>query len=375
MNFCGSDKTYTDQPQQFDPLGHAANGSNQGATGGPEARNAIFNTFGNYLPQWLQTGNQATDLAKNASAAPAWGQLQQNAGANAAGQYLGGSQQFNDIFSQFQNAMKGSQSPATQNTVNGTYLNQTPTGLDQQSWRPNQQTLQTMQGAYLNSAPQMTTNVDPAIAAMRQSAGREAANQNAAIQSNYAKSGLGFSTGNQQAQMANRAAGTAQANETEAATRLAAQQAADAQKFQGYEAERGRQTSAAQTEDAAQRARLGLLAQNYGQERGYQNTAGNSATDAARQAAALEATSRTGNYTTERANQNNAASTLADAYNNPINYLNQSNAGNMSTLSQIAQVVQGLAGGGQIATPNSTIVRQPGIYDYGLATAGAVANA
>lgn len=374
MTFCGKDKKYTDNPQQFDPLGRDATGNNMGSTGGPEARDAIFNSFQGYLPDWLKTGEQATQGFKDAAANPAWQQMQGVAQQTGAGAYLGGNGAYNDIWSQYKPGAN-SQSGVTQKTMQGDYLRQTPQGLNARDWRPNDVTSKTLQGGYLYSAPQATSNVDPMLAGIRNRANAEASDAGANIRSQYSRAGLGFSTGNQQAEQAAHAAAGARSNETEAATRYAAQQAADQQKFQGYEAERARQAGAATTEDAANRNRNSQIAANYGVERAYQNQAGSSATDAARHAADVEASSRAGNYGQERMYQNNAASQLNAALSNPLQYLNSSNSGNMATMSQIAQIVQGLAGGGQIATPNSTIVRQPGVYDYGLATLGAVGNA
>jgi hypothetical protein len=97
------------------------------------------------------------------------------------------------------------------------------------------------------------------------------------------------------------------------------------------------------------------------QERGYQNAAGQASDSAAQRAAELEAGSRAGQYGQERMLQTNAASQLSSAYSNPLNYLAQSGAPELGTMQQIAQIVQGLAGNGQIATPNSTIVKQPGV--------------
>jgi hypothetical protein len=365
MTFCGKDKRYVDEPRQFDPLFPGS--------GGPEARSEIFDTFKGYLPEWLKTGDQSYQGAKDAAADPAWASIRNNAAQTGAGAYLGGNGTFNDIWNQYRGGAN-SQSGVTQKTIDGGYLNQTPKGLDENSWRPNSVTSRTLSGNYLYSSPQATANVDPMLAGIRNRAQSEAADAGANIRSQYGRAGMSFSTGNQQAEQAAKAAASSRSNETEAATRYAAQRAADDQKFQGYQAERGRQASAATAEDMAKRNRASQQAANYGIERSYQNQAGTSATDAARRAAEVEAASRTSNYGSERLMQNNAASQLAQAHSNPLQFLNSANSGNMATLQQIAQIVQGLSGGGQIATPNSTIVRQPGVYDYGLATLGAVGN-
>lgn len=373
MKFCGSDKKYTDTPQWFDPLGPDASGSTSGSTGGPEAREALFNSFQGYMPEWLKTGDAASAASTAAANDPAWKQLQNNAGKVASGLFLNGTQGFNDIFSNYRNAA-GQQSGVTQDTLAGNYLKQNPTGTDARSWQGNDVTNKTLSGAYLNSSPQATANVDPMLAGVRRRGQAEAADNNAAIQSSFNRAGMGFSTANQQAQQANNAAASARSGETEAAARLAAQQAADQQKFAGYQAERGIQSQAANAENAANRQRLGLQAANYGNERGYQQQAG-LATDAAKQqAAALEASSRANNYGQERTYQQNAAQQLSQAQSAPINYLNTANQGNINTLQQVAQIVQGLAGNGQIATPQSTVVKQPGVYDYALGTLGAVSS-
>ena len=75
-----------------------------------------------------------------------------------------------------------------------------------------------------------------------------------------------------------------------------------------------------------------------------------------------------------RALQSNAASQLGAAYATPLDYLSKSSAPQLNTISQIAQIIQGLSGSGQIAAPNSTIVRQPGAYDYAMGTLGALGS-
>ena len=365
MTFCGKDKRYVDEPKQFDPL--------HPGSGGQEARDEIFKAYQGYLPDWLKSGEQSFQRANAAANDPGWAAVRNNAAQTGAGTYLGGTRGYNAMWDGYRGGANA-QSGVTQKTMQGGFLNQTPRGLDAGSWRPNQETSKTLQGSYLHSSPQATANVDSALAGIRQRAGAEAADQGSNIRSDYNRAGIGFSTASQQADQANRAAASARANETEAATRFAAQQAADQQKFAGYQAERGRQSNAAQTEDAAQRNRNSQIASNYGVERAYQNQAGTSATDAARRAAEFETASRAENYGQERLFQNNAGSQLSQALANPLQFLNQAASGSQGTLAQIAQVVQGLAGGGQIATPNSTIVRQPGVYDYGLATLGAVGS-
>jgi hypothetical protein len=100
-------------------------------------------------------------------------------------------------------------------------------------------TQNTLAGKYLDAAPKLTANVDPMLAGVRQRGQAEAADTNANIRSGFSRAGMGFSTGNQQAEQANSAAASARSNETEAATRLSAQQAAEQARLQSYLAERG----------------------------------------------------------------------------------------------------------------------------------------
>lgn len=370
MNFCGSDKKYTDTPQWFDPLGPNQQGQN-GPTGGPEARNRIFNYIGGQSDQWMNNAQRAGQALKTAAGDPAWAALQQEAGKTGAGGYLGGSPAFDQIFSNYRNSY-GNRSGVTSDTLNGKYLDSNIPGTD---WAANQGgavTQKELSGGYLNSAPQMRENVDPMLAGVRQRSQAEAADTNANIRSSMNRTGLGFSTANQQAQQANSAASSAQSNATEAATRLQAQQAADQARISSYLTERGLQSNAASQEDAAKRALNATKSQNYMQERGIQSQTAANEDAAGRHAADTEAGSRTGQYGQERALQTQAANQLNAAYASPLNYLSQSASPEMNQLSQIAQMVQGLSGSGQIATPNSTIVKQPGVYDYALGTLGAL---
>lgn len=74
----------------------------------------------------------------------------------------------------------------------------------------------TASGDYLKAPPEL----EESLARMRASGQREAADTNAAIQSQFARNGLPFSTANQQAQQAAGALATSRANDTEANTRL-----------------------------------------------------------------------------------------------------------------------------------------------------------
>lgn len=373
MDFCGSDKKYTDTPQWFDPLGKASNGSTASPTGGPEARSNIFNYIAGNTENWDQQGKNASNALQAAGNDPAWAALRSEAAKTGSGGYLAGSPAFDQIFANYRNAA-GQKSGVTQNTLAGDYVGQNPTGTGARENRGGTVTQQTLAGKYLNSAPQLTANVDPMLAGVRARGQAEAADANANVRSSLSRAGMGFSTANQQAETANAAAATARSNETDAATRLNAQQTAEQARLNAYLAERGIQAQASGAEDAANRATNAIKAQNYMQERGYQNAAGAASDSAAQRAAELEAGTRSGQYGQERALQSNAASQLSGAYANPLNYLAQSSTPQLSTMSQIAQIVQGLAGNGQIATPNSTIVKQPGVYDYALGTLGAVSS-
>lgn len=373
MEFCGEDKTYTDKPQWFDPLGPNAKRQTGAPTGGPEQRDAIFNYFNQNRGNWQDQAQGASNAIRAAGNDPAWANLRTEAGKTGAGGYLNGSPAFDQIFSAFRNNA-GQQSGVTQNTLAGKYIGNDPTGTDSRSNRAGTVTQNTLAGKYLDSAPRLTSNVDPMLSGVRARGQAEAADANANVRSSMSRAGMGFSTANQQAEQANAAAASARSGETEAATRFAAQQAAEQARLNAYLTERGIQSQTAGTEDAASRAMNAIKAQNYMQERGYQNAAG-AATDAATQRTAeLEAGSRANQYGQERVLQSNAASQLDKAYSTPLNYLSQANSPQLNTVSQIAQIIQGLSGQGQIATPNSTIVRQPGVYDYALGTLGALGN-
>lgn len=103
---------------------------------------------------------------------------------------------------------------------------------------------QLLQGKYLSGSPQL----DAAMNALHSRAAASAADQEARTQANWGRAGMGFSTANQQAAQANRAAATAQANATEAATRL-----------QNYQTERGYQNAATELLKSASSAPLEYL--------------------------------------------------------------------------------------------------------------------
>jgi len=132
-----------------------------------------------------------------------------------------------------------------------------------------------LNGDYLHGTPEL----DNVVARMRASGGREAANQSAGIQEQFARNGVQFSTANQQAQQSAGAAATAKSNDTEAGLR-----------YQNYQNERNNQLSA-----------VGLL-------------------DAAQQA--------------------------------PLNYLDKASTAGLAPMSQMGQIIAGLAGNGQLVKPD-----------------------
>lgn len=145
----------------------------------------------------------------------------------------------------------------------------------------------TISGDYLSGSPQF----DAAMNAARTRTMADASDADARIQQQYGRAGMGWSTANQQARQASRAATAARAGETEAAAR-----------GQNYQLERERQTQ--------------------------------------------------------------GADMLAKAQGIPLEYLSKTNEAYTQPLSQIAQLVQGLSGQGQLATPNSMTMKQPGALDY-----------
>lgn len=411
-SFCSKDKQYTDSPQWFDNLGPNQQGQHA-PTGGPEARSRIFDYLGNYAPQLQQDSDRTAGALSNAANDPAWGTIAQNARDSAGGQWLGGGQAFNDALSNF-SQQQSQLDPTYAATLRGDFTGQSVPTVANSSFRatqpgvndalarlrnetanPSKVTQDTLSGRYLNSTPGL--DVGGAVGAARRANSAEAADTGANIRSQFARAGMGFSTAQSQAEQANRAAASARSDEMDTGLRLAA----DQQRAQAYQAERALQANAAGNEDAAQRAlgtfgagarisadqfdqnvaagrdtqERGLQGANYMQERGIQNQAAQDNQGAKRDASTLEATARLGNYGKERESQQNAAQTLAAAQAAPLQYLSQIPSQYIAPIQQISQIIQGLAGNGQIATPQSTIVRQPGIWDQMLSGVGAVAGA
>lgn len=115
-------------------------------------------------------------------------------------------------------------------------------------------------GQYLNGSPQ----VDRAIAANRNAQMADAANEGARIRSQYNQNGMGFSTGAQQADQANRTAAATQAAQNAANTYM-----------QNYMAERANQNAAGQQLVQATAAPLNYLSQVPGAYTSGLTSAGN----------------------------------------------------------------------------------------------------
>jgi hypothetical protein len=70
------------------------------------------------------------------------------------------------------------------------------------------------------------------------------------------------------------------------------------------------------------------------------------------------------NYQAERQRQSQAPAALQQATDARLNYLGSVPGAYINPLSQEAGLVSGLATGGSVATPQSTLVKQPGVSDY-----------
>ncbi len=182
------------------------------------------------------------------------------------------------------------------------------------------QARQNINGDYLAGGPAFqkalgdyTSGVGKVASGIRAQAQSQAADSNARTNSQFAATGQGLSTGNQQAQQATKAASGAQADQTVAQLQNTAQQYVAGQKV--------------------------------------------------------------GNYQQERARQAAGGAQLDQALGTPLNYLAQVPSATLAPAQQEAALTQQLAGNGFTSTPNSMTVRQPGIWDSLLGGAGAVAGA
>ncbi len=169
----------------------------------------------------------------------------------------------------------------------------------------------TIKGEFLTSNPYLEKSLadsrgqlDTGLNSMRRRSMADLSGAQAGAQGNYARSGLSYSTANTQGDQASKAAMLAGLGDSEA------------------------QARAAQS--------------------------------------ATESGARLANYTSERGAQERAPAMLEMATGTPLNYLSALPQLNALPAQQAAQIVQGLAGGGPIATPQSTITRQPGVVDYAL---------
>lgn len=253
MGWCERD-TKTFPAEWHDPLGPNAAGKHA-PTGGPEARSQIFDYLqGSLFPQSQQAANRAA------------GAMQEAAG-----------------------------SPALSGAVNSLS--------------------RTASGGYLSPSPQLTKAVGDSrnamntrLAATRGQSMADLEGQQAATRSGFARSGLGFSTANTQAQDATKAA-------------LAASLA------------RGEQQAAA--DQAANES--ATFASNYQQERGLQNA---------------------------------AASAMPQTLSAKGQLLSAVPGVMMQPTTQAAEIVRGLASGGQSIQP--TVMQQPSGMDYGIGMTSAL---
>jgi hypothetical protein len=80
--------------------------------------------------------------------------------------------------------------------------------------------------------------------------------------------------------------------------------------------------------------------------------------------AQAEAQERAQNYQLERQRQIQSPAMLEAAAVGPTSLLGTAAQNYLGPDAQAAQIVQGLAGGGQIATPQSAYIKKPGAMDY-----------
>lgn len=126
--------------------------------------------------------------------------------------------------------------------------------------------------------------------------------------------------------------------------------------------------AAAQTRSQFARAGMGMSTAHQQAEQATR-AAATAATDTAETQARLQ------NYLSERAAQQAGAGALREATGVPLEYLAAVPEAQRAGLAQEAEIVQGLTGGGQVATPSSTMVKQPGAFDYAAVVANTAASA
>lgn len=277
MGCFGGESTNTTNPIQYDPLGRNAAGNNMAPTGGPEQRSAIFNQLNAVSPQANAAAQQAAGGMQQAAANPGFQQAAANANKTIQGGYLAGTPEFQSSLGNYAN---------TSNKATLDYL----------------------------------SGIGKVGAGIRERAAAGAADQGANTASQMSRIGQGFSTANQQAQQAGKAAAGAQADQTVAQLENAGQQAAAGQ----------RQATAGNV--------MGAQTQNYAQERG-------------RQAA--------------------GADQLNSSLGAPLQYLSQVGNTLMAPSQQQAGIVSGLATGGPVGQPQTMMYRQPGVQDYLMPLIGA----
>jgi hypothetical protein len=107
----------------------------------------------------------------------------------------------------------------------------------------------------------------------------------------------------------------------------------------------------------------------------HQQAAQNNRAAATANAGATEAAARLQNYQAERGYQNAAPQMLAQALGVPLDYLSQIPSAFLSPLLQEAQLVTGLATGGQTATPNTTVYKEEGIGNQVMKAVGPILGA
>jgi hypothetical protein len=309
--FCDDQKEHTDKPQWFDPLGPNQAGFHA-PTGGPEMRSQLFDQIGQWSGQMGADSEAAAAAFRAAATDPTWGAVRGNARDNAYGRYLSGGPQLNRTLNQYEKN-NAALTPGYSQTVSGRFVDQKIPG-----------------------------GVDKAIDNMRQRTGAEAADTGANIRSSYNRAGLGFSTANQQAEQANRAASSARANETAAGMELGERQ---------------------------------LQATNRMAERAMQNQAITDNQQSGREANQFATSARVNNYGQERARQTGAGEQLTGAINPALQYLSQAPTAYLGPIAQIANIVQGLTGNGQIATPRTQIYEEKGWGNDVIGAVGSLAGA
>lgn len=275
-------------------------------------RTSIFDQIKGLTGQFGADSDALSGALRSAASDPGFAVAQGNARDNAYGRYLNGGPALNNILSRFQKDQSSTIDPTFARTLSGGFVNEGIPG-----------------------------GVDKMVGAMRQRGSAEAGDTAANIQSDFNRAGLGFSTGNTQALAANRAAATARSDENEAAIR------------------------------AQERA---LQATNRMSERQMQNQVASQRQQGLQDDNRFITSAKTQNYGTERAYQNNAGNQLANTQAPALNYLTQTSNAYLAPMSQIASIIQGLAGGGQIATPRTQVYEEKGWMNDVLGGVGALAG-